>query len=122
MLKQLLLVGLGGGLGSMLRYLTSLFTERFYDYPFPLATFAVNGLGCFIMGMLAGAFGTMTHDTRLLFVTGFCGGFTTFSAFAFENVRLFQSNNHVVALLYVALSVLAGLLAVWLGLYVARQI
>lgn len=122
MLKHLLLVGIGGGFGSMLRYLTSVVTIRFYDDAFPLATFVVNSIGCFILGLVVGIPGGITQDARLLFVAGFCGGFTTFSAFAFENVRLFQNNSHLIALSYIGLSVLTGLLAVWLGLQVARQI
>lgn len=121
MLKQLLLVGLGGGLGSMLRYLASLVTNRFHDSAFPLATFSVNVLGCFILGLIAGVPGMITHETRLLFVTGFCGGFTTFSAFASENVYLFQNNNYPVAITYIGLSILTGLLGVWLGIMAARQ-
>ncbi|HEX7015513.1 MAG TPA: fluoride efflux transporter CrcB [Cyclobacteriaceae bacterium] len=122
MIKQLLLVGLGGGLGSMLRYLTSVITHQFHNHAFPLATFVVNGLGCFIIGLLAGIPGTIPQTTRLLFATGFCGGFTTFSAFAFENVRLLQNNSHFIAFSYIGLSLLTGLLGVWLGLLVARQI
>ena len=122
MLKQLLLVAMGGGLGSMLRYLTLVVTVRFYDDAFPLATFAVNAIGCFIMGLLTGIPGGITHDARVLFAAGFCGGFTTFSAFAFENVRLLQNNSHLIALSYIGLSVLTGLLAVWLGFQAARQI
>ncbi|MFO7257818.1 MAG: fluoride efflux transporter CrcB [Bacteroidota bacterium] len=122
MLKQILLVGLGGGLGSILRYLTSVFTARLYDDAFPLATFVVNLIGCFVMGLLAGMPGLLTHETRLLYMAGFCGGFTTFSAFAFENVRLLQSNNHLTAFFYIGLSVLAGLVGIWLGLQAARHI
>jgi len=122
MLKQLLLVGFGGGLGSILRYLTSVLTARFYDEAFPLATFVVNAVGCFVMGLLAGIPGGFSQDMRWFFVAGFCGGFTTFSAFAFENFRLFQGNSHFTALSYIGLSVVTGLVGVWLGLQVARQI
>jgi CrcB protein len=122
MLKHILLVGVGGGLGSILRYLTSVVAVRYYDEAFPLATFAVNVIGCFVMGLLTGMPGMLTQEARLLFVAGFCGGFTTFSAFAFENVRLLQGNSHLTAFFYIGLSVLAGLIGVWLGLQAARQL
>lgn len=121
MIKQILLVGVGGGLGSILRYLTSVATVRYFDDAFPLATFSVNVIGCFVMGLLTGMPGALTQEARLLFVAGFCGGFTTFSAFAFENVRLLQGHNYLTAFFYIGLSVLAGLVGVWLGLQVARQ-
>ncbi len=122
MFKQLILVGIGGGLGSVLRYLTSVLVDRFYDNTFPLATLTVNGLGCFIIGILMGTSGAVSHDSRLLFVTGFCGGFTTFSAFAFENIRLFQNNSYLIAFTYIVGSVIIALACVWLGLVAARQI
>lgn len=122
MLKQLVLVGLGGGAGSMLRYLTSVLAVNIHGSSFPLATFAVNVVGCFVLGLLSGVPGMITQDSRLLFVTGFCGGFTTFSAFASENVYLFQNNSHWTAVFYISLSVFTGLLGVWLGLLAARHV
>lgn len=122
-MKQVLLVGLGGAAGSVLRYLTTLTTLTYYTTSFPLVTFIVNVAGCFIAGLI---FGLITQETteaqnlKVLFITGFCGGFTTFSAFALENVKLMNSGNSAMAILYTALSIAAGLLAVWIGLVVAR--
>src|SRR5690554_5881668 len=116
MIKSVLIVFLGGGVGSVFRYLTSVFTEKYVQSSFPWATFFVNAAGCLIVGILAGLIikEQLTNpDLRLLFITGFCGGFTTFSAFALENIKLFQSGNTLVALLYIALSVLLGIFAVW---------
>lgn len=123
MLKNILLVGLGGGVGSILRYLTAVVVNRYWANPFPLATFAINIVGCFVIGILAGL---MTKQPwadgnfRLLFITGFCGGYTTFSAFALENVNLLQSNNNLVAFLYIGLSVFVGIMATWLGMYITN--
>ncbi|GHA81442.1 fluoride efflux transporter CrcB [Pontibacter akesuensis] len=123
MIKQILLVGLGGGIGSMLRFLTSVVTARYYPSFFFLSTFAVNIIGCFLIGLLLGALGQSVHtnqDLKVLFITGFCGGYTTFSAFAAENVHLMQNNSYWVAMLYIGLSIITGLLAVWLGLTMAK--
>src|SRR5690606_12719122 len=90
---------------------------------FPWATFIVNVLGCLIIGILVGFFTKQqieNSDLKLLFVTGFCGGFTTFSAFALENIKLFQTENSLLALLYIALSVILGVFAVWTGMMITK--
>ncbi len=123
MLKTLLLVGLGGGIGSAFRYLTSVWTQKLAQSAFPWATFIVNVLGCLIIGILVGFFTKQqieNSDLKLLFVTGFCGGFTTFSAFALENIKLFQTENSLLALLYIALSVILGVFAVWTGMMITK--
>ncbi len=107
----------------MLRFLTSVVTARYYPSFFFLSTFAVNIIGCFLIGLLLGALGQSVHtnqDLKVLFITGFCGGYTTFSAFAAENVHLMQNNSYWVAMLYIGLSIITGLLAVWLGLTMAK--
>ena len=122
-MKQVLFVGLGGAAGSVLRYLTQVITMKYYSASFPLATFIVNVAGCFLAGLI---FGLITQETteaqnlKFLLITGFCGGFTTFSAFALENVRLMNSGNTTTAVLYTIASVIAGLLAVWIGLLITR--
>lgn len=123
MIKSILLVGLGGGVGSILRYLSSLLVNRYFSTAFPLATFTVNIIGCLIIGLVAGFLQKQLHDNtniHLLFITGFCGGYTTFSAFAIENVNLLQGNSPFTAFGYIAASIVAGLAAVWLGLAVAQ--
>ena len=123
MLKTLLLVGIGGGIGSVMRYLTAYVVGKFYDNPFPLATFSVNILGCLLIGILIGVFGKQlspNDDLKYLFITGFCGGYTTFSTFSAENIQLIQSGNYVIPALYIASSVLFGILAVFLGMFLVK--
>ncbi len=123
MFKALLFVGLGGGIGSVFRYLASVLTQKYVQSAFPWATFIVNVLGCLIIGLLIGILAKQEAENttvKWLFVTGFCGGFTTFSTFALENIKLFQSGNTLLALLYIALSVLLGIFAVWGGMIVVK--
>jgi CrcB protein len=123
MLKTLLIVGLGGGIGSCFRYLTSVVTHKYIQSAFPWATFLVNVIGSLLIGVLIGIFTKQqveNSELKLLFVTGFCGGFTTFSAFALENIKLFQSGNSLLALLYITLSVLLGIFAVWTGIIIMK--
>lgn len=119
MLKQILLVGLGGGIGSIFRFLTSIFAARYAVNGFPLGTFMANVLGCLILGLCVGVFGknpTENENLRLLFVTGFCGGYTTFSTFASENIQLLQQQNYTLLIIYTLASLLLGFLAVAVGL------
>jgi CrcB protein len=122
MIKHFLAVGIGGAVGSMFRYATALITLKYFHGIFPLATFIANIAGCFLIGLLMGTFGgegASNHQLRLLLVTGFCGGYTTFSAFSYENVLLFNNHNAMLAAGYIFASVLAGVGAVWIGLKIA---
>ncbi|MDH6307605.1 CrcB protein [Dysgonomonas sp. PFB1-18] len=118
MLKQILLVGTGGAVGSILRFLTSVFVTRSEPFPFPVATFIVNILGCFCIGLFANLI--PSNNLRFLLITGFCGGFTTFSTFASETITLVNNNQTPIAITYVVLSCVIGVAAVWLGMYVTR--
>lgn len=122
-MKHVLFVGLGGAAGSILRYLAGMVTVKYYSASFPLATFVVNVAGCFIAGLIFGWIPQETSDAqslRLLLITGFCGGFTTFSAFALENLRMLTSGNTVTAIFYMVTSICVGLFAAWLGLLLTR--
>ncbi len=121
MIKTLLLIGIGGGMGSILRYLTSLLAAKYFEGSFPLGTFIANIVGCLLIGIFLGMF-TQKEDSQLvmLFVIGFCGGYTTFSSFAYENLDLLQSGNYGTAFLYIAGSMLISLFAVWAGLSMVK--
>jgi fluoride exporter len=118
-MKEMLLVGLGGFIGSVSRYkLSGLLLHHTLDWRFPLGTFIVNLLGCFVIGALAGwaeKHQLLTANVRLFLLPGVLGGFTTFSAFGFETFALMRRGESQMAVLYVALSVILGLLLVWLG-------
>jgi fluoride exporter len=116
--NNILLVGLGGGIGSILRYLSQKWVNESYEHNFPLATFLVNVFGCLLIGILyaLGEKGNiLSPQSRLLLVTGFCGGFTTFSTFAFENMNLLRVADNFSFVLYAVGSVVLGIAAVYIG-------
>lgn len=119
-MKALLLVALGGALGSVARFkLSGLVLHHTIDWRFPAGTFAVNVIGCLAAGVLAGLaekHDMLSPDTRLLLFTGLLGGFTTFSAFGLETMHLIKRGDLGVAAANVILSVVAGLLALWIGM------
>ena len=123
MIKQLLVIGLGGALGSILRYLAQMLTNHFLTLVFPLGTFLVNISGCFLIGVFYGIFekyAALNHDWRLFLITGLCGGYTTFSSFSYESITLLRQGDYVYFSLYVGLSVLIGLVAVVSGMAVVK--
>ena len=119
-----LLVGVGGFFGSVARYATSRSIDLRVNSYFPYGTFAVNIIGSFIVGMVI-AWASKKADggdsVRLLLATGFCGGFTTFSAFAFENLNLLEQRMIGSVVLYISVSVILGLVAVYAGALVGRS-
>lgn len=123
MLKSILLVALGGGLGSVLRYLANIGVEKIWANKLYYATFFVNIIGCLLIGLLMGYLHkNETENTvlKLLFVTGFCGGFTTFSTFGLESFNLLQTQNYITSLLYIAASILIGITFVGIGIYLTK--
>lgn len=123
MLRTILLVAVGGAIGSVLRYLTSVFVQKYYAHIFPLATLLTNLIGCFLIGIFVGWLAKnhlSDSNFKWFLITGFCGGYTTFSAFGLENVSLLQSGNSGWAFLYIAASVIVGLAAVWAGLLLTK--
>ncbi|MGL4668329.1 MAG: fluoride efflux transporter CrcB [Saezia sp.] len=124
MLKHVLLVGLGGGVGSMLRYLASIWINKsFHSSVFPLATFAVNISGCFLIGLFTGLalkYAFFNNELRYLLVAGFCGGYTTFSAFSAENFMLIEKGNYIALIAYAFASIFMGVLAFYIGHQIAK--
>jgi len=120
--QNLLWVFLGGGLGSALRYLLSKNLNPLFSNIF-IGTFTVNLIGCLIIGILIGLESkSILNKPLLLFsITGFCGGFTTFSAFASENLNFIKSGDYTYAILYSLGSIIIGILAVALGLAISKQ-
>ena len=126
-MTNILLVGLGGFIGSVARYkLGGWVLHLTVQEKFPVGTFAVNVAGCLVAGVLAGLVEKhelFSAETRLFLFTGLLGGFTTFSAFGLETMFLLRRGEPWVAAIYVGASVLLGVVAVWLGLktvYVLR--
>lgn len=110
-------VFLGGGLGSMLRYGIGIYCSP-SNGEFPLGTFISNILACLILGFLIGLQlkNNLQSQYTLLFATGFCGGFSTFSTFSGESLKLFQDQQYALGLFYIGASIIFGLLAVYLGI------
>ena len=124
-MKGILLVAVGGAIGSVARYkLSGWVLHHTLDWRFPAGTFSVNVLGCLLAGLLAGLAekqDLLSPEARVLLLTGVLGGFTTFSAFGLETMHLLRRGEVLVAGANVVLSVIAGLLALWLGLALAPR-
>jgi len=118
MLEQFLLVFVGGGLGSVCRYLISDITPKYYKGGFPLGAFIVNIVGCFVIGIFAAILG-MNHTLNAFLVTGFCGGFTTFSTFLKDTFLLIEKKKVKLAFSYIISSCTLGILAVFVGFLLA---
>jgi CrcB protein len=119
MIKNILLIGLGGGIGSITRYVASLVIK---SKTFPFATLTVNVIGSFIIGLVFAISikqEGMEDNWKLFLITGVCGGFTTFSAFSLENVQLLQSGKTGIALAYIIVSMVLGIAATFLGYQLA---
>ncbi|GAA4315988.1 fluoride efflux transporter CrcB [Pontixanthobacter gangjinensis] len=121
MIKNLILVFIGGGLGSSLRYLLSKYLNA--GQLLPYGTFLVNILGSLILGMTLGwaiKSNTLNSPTNLLLAVGFCGGFTTFSTFSFENYSLIKSGDYLSFSVYFFGSLILGIIAVFLGILISK--
>jgi CrcB protein len=118
----LLLIAVGGAAGSVLRYLIGGRIQHFAPHGFPLGTLFVNVVGCFLIGIFVRQFmNIQTHNyLRALLMVGFCGGFTTFSAFSMETVGLIEGGEYPRAIAYITLSVLLCLIATFAGMNVVR--
>ena len=117
-MKQILLVGIGGFIGSIARFLVSKLNLYWNLFSIPFGTLTVNVLGSFIIGFIVGVSAKseiITPGIRLFLMVGICGGFTTFSSFTLENLTLMQNGQFASVLVYTGLSIFLGFLAVYLG-------
>lgn len=125
MIRTILLVGLGGFLGSVCRYLTTALFTRLLPGVFPYGTFTANIVGCLLIGLVysfSERLGWLTPEWRFFLATGFCGGYTTFSSFAYENIRMLQEDRYLTFAIYSISSFAIGLFAVWIGITIARAL
>ena len=121
-MKQLLLVFIGGGFGSVLRFIIAKYLNS-SENGIPYGTFAANIIGSLLIGIILGLAAknnTLTENQTLLLATGFCGGFTTFSSFTYENHVFLKTGDLTSFALYTIASFVIGFLAVFLGMYLVK--
>ncbi len=119
MLKNILIVGLGGAAGSILRYLATLAGNALHCASW-IATLSVNGIGSFLIGLFMAA--CTSGDWKLMLTVGLCGGFTTYSTFSAQSLEMLRSGNFINAGAYILGTVVLCLLFVWAGMYVGTKI
>lgn len=121
---NLLIAGLGGFFGTMMRYLLNNFVYKLMNYPiYPYGTLTINVLGCFVIGLFASLVETrinLTPEIRIFVQIGILGGFTTFSTFGYETFQLIRDGQLVLGAANILLQVVIGLLAVWLGYWLGQ--
>jgi CrcB protein len=125
MIKTLIFVGSGGFLGSIARFLASRYIQNNFPSAFPYGTFFVNISGCLLIGLIYGfseRSSLLTPGWKLFLTVGFCGGFTTFSTFANENLALLRDGAYFNFSLYTGLSVLLGIAATFFGVLITKSL
>lgn len=123
--KLVLLVGLGGFIGTVARFLSQQLVYKIYPVVFPYGTLTVNMAGCFLIGVFYAVFeknNVLSSEWRLFLTTGFCGGFTTFSAFTYEGVQMIDNKDYCYLVLYSTISVVAGIAATYFGIWLTKAI
>ena len=119
MFKNILIVGLGGAAGSILRYLATLAGNALHCASW-IATLSVNSIGSFLIGLFMAA--CTSGDWKLMLTVGLCGGFTTYSTFSAQSLEMLRSGNYLNAGAYISGTVVLCLLFVWAGMYVGTKI
>ena len=125
MVRLLLLIGIGGFAGSILRFVIQQASDKYFSSSLPIGIFLVNIVGSFLIGIIFGLAlekNVLSDELRLMLATGFCGGFTTFSAFSFDNLKLLQNSEYMHLLLYSGGSVVLGILATFLGIILIKMV
>ncbi len=124
MIRTLLIVGTGGFIGTVLRYLVQVYAEKLMNSTFPLGTLLVNVAGSFLIGIIyafAEKGNFMNSEWRIFLAVGICGGFTTFSTFAMDNLNLMKDNSLLQLMLYTGGSLFLGIMGVYLGIILTRS-
>jgi CrcB protein len=124
-MKELIYVFIGGGLGSLVRFKLGQWINAFHNSNFPFGTFTINVIACFVMGFIIGLTDhkqLLSPASRLFWAVGFCGGFSTFSAFSRETLALIQQGQNSTMILYILLSVVVCMTATFGGLLIAERI
>jgi fluoride exporter len=124
MLKTITLVGIGGAIGSIMRYLASTGIQNKFLSAFPFGTMFVNISGCFLIGIIYALAqrSNISPEWRFFFATGICGGYTTFSSFSYESLSLLRDGEIWYATAYISLSVILGILATFLPVIVIEKL
>ena len=123
-MRSLIYIFIGGGVGSVFRYLIQLAINQSVITKLPLGIFVANIIGCFLIGAFYSLSErlNLSNEIRLLFTVGFCGGFTTFSTFSTENLNLLRENLYGTFFLYTFLSVAVGIVSVFAGIWAVKSL
>ena len=123
--KAALFIFIGGGLGSLSRFFLGKYASSFHSIQFPFGTLAANAIACLIMGVIVGILDSKVESStmsRAFWMVGFCGGFSTFSAFSYEAISLYQQQTTASSLLYILLSVLICVLITIFGIWIGQRV
>ncbi|MCF6359781.1 MAG: fluoride efflux transporter CrcB [Cyclobacteriaceae bacterium] len=124
-MRTLLLIGVGGMFGSIARYLTSQLLNRYFSEPLPVGTLVVNIVGAFLVGIIIGLgerYRWFTEPWHFFLAVGFCGSFTTYSTFAYENYSLIKQGHISTLFFYISISLVVGILLAWAGYVLSKWV
>ena len=124
-MRLLFMIGAGGFIGTVARYLFQQGISKLFPVLFPLGTLAINLTGCFLIGViyaLTERWNILTPEWRIFLTTGFCGGFTTFSTFNYETYNMIRDDQYLYVSLYVGISIIACLALTFFGIFLIRSL